>query len=210
MTFLARNGRSQEYFVAMMDWAILLIHNYTTSFWLRTQLIDQTSPSEFRARPLFPRIMCSPLSLVFLTPIFPTPNIITFFPFYTLLSMESSRWQNLPHECGTHWFRGQSDHLGLEHCSSLSNQLLEVGPSLLTLRGLLSNLCLTPVRCSGVSLSLGLLVSLAEVMDLNIGSSPTLPILMPSIISRMSLLISSAQLWNGPMTFPTTATIFLL
>lgn len=150
-----------------------------------------------------------PFSL-FLTLIFPTPNTITSLPFYTLLLMEFSWWQNLPHECGTHRFKGQTDHLGLEHCSCLSNRLSEVGLSLLTLRGFLSNLCLIPIRCLDVSSSLGLLMSSAKVMDLNVGSSPTLPILMPSIFSRMGLLISSAQLWNGPMTFPITTTIFLL
>ena len=53
---------------------------------------------------LDPQGLCSCLSLVFLTPIFPTPNTITSFPFYTFLLVESSWWQNLPHMCGTHQF----------------------------------------------------------------------------------------------------------
>ena len=86
------------------------------------------------------------------------------------------------------------------HIKSVS----EVGPIFLTLRGMLSKLCLIPVKCSDICSSLGLLVSLAEVMALNIGLSPNLPILEPSIILRICLLISSTQLWNRPTTFPTT------
>ena len=74
---------------------------------------------------------------------------------------------------------------------------------LLTLRGLFNNLCLTPVRCSNIYSFSGLLVSLVEVMGLNIGPFHNLPILGPSIIFRMGLLISSDQLQNEPTTFPT-------
>ena len=169
--FLAHNGKSQEQSIAMMDWAFVLICFCATRFQPDQGCIQLTElPFLSSKQDLSPQRLCYHLSLMSLTPIFSTPNTISSFPFYTLFLMELSLWQNLPHECGTHHFRGKGDSLDLQHCFCQSNRLSEVEPNFLTLRGLLSNLCLTLVRYSAVCPYSGLLVSSMEIVDLNIWS----------------------------------------